>query len=77
MTRRGPDGPTFADFPRCDDLESLDVDLAVIGVPYVSPYPGRWDTSSSETHEVRLIVALSARSGLGNQRPSALQECPD
>ena len=48
MTRRGPDGPTFAGFPKCDDLEALNADLAVIGVPYVSPYPGRWDTSSAD-----------------------------
>ena len=32
MARRDPDGPTFARFPKCDDLESLNADLAVIGV---------------------------------------------
>lgn len=29
--------PTFADFPRCDDLESLDAQIAIIGVPYGVP----------------------------------------
>lgn len=29
--------PTFADFPRCDDLDSLDAHIAIIGVPYGVP----------------------------------------
>jgi agmatinase len=49
MTRRlGLDGPTFADFPHCDDLDALDAEIAVVGLPYVSPYPGRWATSSAD-----------------------------
>lgn len=30
--------PTFADLPRCDDLDTLDAHIAVIGVPYGYPY---------------------------------------
>ncbi len=30
--------PTFIDAPRCTDLESLNADVAVIGVPYTIPY---------------------------------------
>lgn len=30
--------PTFLDAPRCDDLDSLDADIAVIGVPFTEPY---------------------------------------
>ncbi|MDP6948262.1 MAG: agmatinase [Arenicellales bacterium] len=34
------DGPTFAGFPICNNLTSLDADVAVLGVPLLSPYPG-------------------------------------
>jgi agmatinase len=29
--------PTFADFPRCEDLDALDAHIAIIGVPYGVP----------------------------------------
>lgn len=32
-----PGRPTFGNFPRCDDLESLDAEVAIIGVPYGVP----------------------------------------
>jgi agmatinase len=34
-------GPPFAGFPICDDVAKLKADVAVLGVPYVSPYPGQ------------------------------------
>lgn len=33
-----PLGPTFAGFRDCRDLDALEADVAVIGVPYVTPY---------------------------------------
>lgn len=33
-----PGYPTFLDMPRCDDIASLDADIAVIAVPYTEPY---------------------------------------
>lgn len=30
--------PTFLDMPRCDDLDQLDADIAIIGIPYTVPY---------------------------------------
>lgn len=33
-----PDQPTFAGFPRCGRLEELEADVAIIGIPYKSPY---------------------------------------
>lgn len=30
--------PTFAGFPRCSRLEDLEADVALIGIPYKSPY---------------------------------------
>jgi agmatinase len=30
--------PTFAEAPRCERLEDLDADVAIIGIPYKSPY---------------------------------------
>lgn len=34
-----PEGqPTFCGFPRCDDLDHLDADIAVLGVAYGTPY---------------------------------------
>jgi agmatinase len=43
-----PDGqPTFVGFPRCDDLEALDADVAIIGVPYGVPYDMEGSTSPS------------------------------
>lgn len=29
--------PTFADLPRCDDLDALDAHIAIIGIPYGTP----------------------------------------
>jgi agmatinase len=34
----GPDTPTFMDFPLCLDLENLDADFAILGIPYGAPY---------------------------------------
>ncbi|MBA7568598.1 Guanidinobutyrase [subsurface metagenome] len=30
--------PTFVEAPRCESLEDLDADVAIIGIPYKSPY---------------------------------------
>lgn len=30
--------PTFAGFPRCERLEELEAEVAIIGIPYQSPY---------------------------------------
>jgi len=32
------DMPSFAGCPRCQDLRSLDAEVAIIGIPYRSPY---------------------------------------
>ena len=40
---------TFLDAPRCDDLETLDGDVAVLGVPYGYPYDMTGSTSASAT----------------------------
>jgi len=32
------DMPSFAGCPRCQDLQSLDAEVAIIGIPYRSPY---------------------------------------
>jgi len=43
-----PDGqPTFAGFPRCDDLNALAADVAIVGVPYGVPYDMNGSTSPS------------------------------
>jgi agmatinase len=41
--------PTFLDAPRCDDLDALEADIAVIGVPYGVPYDMPGSTSPSAT----------------------------
>ncbi len=39
--------PTFAGVPRCDDLETLTADVAIVGVPYGVPYDMQGSTSPS------------------------------
>jgi len=39
MTQCNSLATTFAGFAACDDAASCDADLAVLGVPYLSPYP--------------------------------------
>ena len=39
MTRRSALPITFAGFPAYDDAEAGDAQIAIIGVPYLSPYP--------------------------------------
>ncbi len=41
--------PTFAGFPRCHDLDNLAADVAIIGVPYGTPYGMEGSTSPSST----------------------------
>lgn len=41
--------PTFLDTPRCQDLGTLDADIAIIGVPYGYPYDMEGSTSPSST----------------------------
>ncbi len=56
-----PDGqPTFLGVPRCADVETLDADVAVLGVPHGVPYggDGRPAPSAAATRTVR---AQSAR----------------
>ena len=47
--------PTFIDAPRINDLDDLDADIAVIGVPYGVPYgvEGAKQRSASSTETVR------------------------
>ena len=40
---------TFLDSPRCDDLDTLDADVAVIGVPFGYPYDLEGLTSPSSS----------------------------
>lgn len=40
---------TFLDSPRCDDLSSLDADVAIIGVPFGYPYDLSGLTSPSSS----------------------------
>lgn len=40
---------TFIDAPRCDDLSTLDADVAIIGVPFGYPYDMDGSTSLSST----------------------------
>jgi len=46
---------TFLDSPRCDDLNTLDADVAIIGVPFGYPYdlPGLTSPSSSAPAALR------------------------
>ena len=46
---------TFLDAPRCDDLDTLDDDIAVIGVPFGYPYdlPGLTTPSASAPAALR------------------------
>ncbi|MCP4622963.1 MAG: hypothetical protein GY850_05470 [bacterium] len=39
MTLKSSLPTTFAGFPACDDATASDAQIAVIGVPYLSPYP--------------------------------------
>ncbi len=39
MTRHSALPITFAGFPAYDDAAALDAQIAIIGVPYLSPYP--------------------------------------
>ncbi len=47
--------PTFLDVPRCNDLDALDADIALIGVPYTEPYdmPASRQVSSSAPEAIR------------------------
>jgi agmatinase len=52
--------PTFFDAPRCDDLEMLEADVAVLGVPFGYPYDMTGSMSASATAPAA-IRAQSAR----------------
>jgi agmatinase len=41
--------PAFLEAPRCDNLDTLDADIAIIGVPYGVPYGMEGTTSPSST----------------------------
>lgn len=41
--------PSFIDAPRCDDLGTLEADVAIIGVPFGYPYDMAGSTSPSST----------------------------
>jgi agmatinase len=48
QTRPVPDDqPTFASFPRWHDLDTLDADVAIVGVPFGVPYDMEGSTSPS------------------------------
>jgi agmatinase len=42
-----PGSPTFLGAPRCDDVRALDADVAIIGVPFGSPYELEYSTAAS------------------------------
>jgi agmatinase len=39
--------PSFLDVPRCDNLEELDADVAVVAFPYTVPYTVEWSRQPS------------------------------
>ena len=39
--------PSFLDVPRCDNLDALDADVAVIAFPYTVPYTMEWSRQPS------------------------------
>jgi agmatinase len=39
--------PSFLDVPRCDNLEALDADVAVVAFPYTVPYTIEWSRQPS------------------------------
>src|SRR3712207_3697468 len=39
--------PTFLDAPRCEELDRLEADVAILGVPYGYPYDMEGSTSAS------------------------------
>jgi agmatinase len=41
--------PTFLDAPRCEELDTLEADVAIIGVPFGYPYDMAGSTSASST----------------------------
>jgi len=44
-----PERPTFAGLPRCPDLDALDADVAIVGVPIGVPYGHEWAGPTSAT----------------------------
>lgn len=46
--------PTFADVPRCTDLDTLEADIAIIGVPYGIPYT--METSRNPSSEAPAAI---------------------
>ncbi len=39
--------PSFLDAPRCDDLDALDADIAIVAFPYTVPYTIEWSRQPS------------------------------
>lgn len=50
--------PSFLGAPRCDDLDTLDADIAIIGFPYTTPYSMEW-TRQPSSHSPAAIRAQS------------------
>lgn len=57
------DQPTFAAFERCDDLTSLQADIAIIGVPVGMPYPSAGETVALSSDAPAAIRMASQRYG--------------
>src|SRR2546428_1571592 len=39
--------PSFLDVPRCDDLDTLEADIAIIAYPFTVPYSLEWSRQPS------------------------------
>lgn len=86
-----PNGdPTFADRDRCEDLHTLDAEIAIIGVPFGIPYPSATPDAPSPSDGPAAIRQSSQRYGrffdhydidLGgpilNGRPIRIVDCGD
>jgi agmatinase len=56
-----PNSLTFAGFPRCDRLDALAADIAIIGIPHGTPYrPGETSPSAASPDAVRSASARYA-----------------
>lgn len=49
---------TFMDFPLVRDLDNLDADVAILGIPYGDPY-GIWEATNDQTNAPTAIRARS------------------
>jgi agmatinase len=57
-----PDDPTFAHLSKCTEFETLSADIAIIGIPYGTPYPNE---SSSAVNAPTVIRQESIKRWFG------------